>query len=224
MTVWFSKPTELFRSDKVLVFWPNSNQSADERINASTRFILYLSTLIYLIKRDPRIFILAAMVIGTLYTLYRSGQIKGLEEVRGTFEPGCQLPTQDNPMANVLPTEYGDNPNRPSACYYPTVADQVSTLLDDTFPYDSGRSRSPLPQIQKKFGARQFFSNPVTKIPGDQTAFAEACYGKKFQPLCRDTPGVCDPNFRGVQLEAYGGLEPDGSHRAPGGWGGKRGS
>jgi len=218
MTVWFSEPTELFRSDKVLLFWPNSNQSADERINASTRFILYLSTLIYLIKRDPRVFILAFMVIGTLYTLYRSGQIKGFEKARGVFGSDCQLPTPDNPMANVLLTDYIDDPDRSPACYYPTVSTQVSKLLGDTFPYDSGRSRSPLPQFQKKFGARQFFSNPVTQIPGGQTEFAEACYGKKFQPLCRDTPGSCDPDARGVQLEAYGGLEPDGSHRAPGGW------
>lgn len=213
MTVWFSKPTELFKNNKILVFWPNSGQSVDERVNSSTRFVLYLSVLIYLIKRDPRVFILAAMVIGTLYVLYSSGQIKGLEPVRGAFGSECQRPTVDNPMANVLLTDYTDQPNRPSACYYPTVANEVSELLDNTIPYDSGRSRSPLPKYQKKFAARQFFSNPVTKIPGDQTAFAEACYGKKFQPMCRDTPGMCDPNFRGAQLEAFAGLDPNGDMR-----------
>lgn len=214
MTVWFSKPTELFKNDKILVFWPHSGQSATERINASTRFVLYLASLIYLIKRDPRVFILAAMVIGTLYVLYSSGQINGLEMVRGTFGSECQRPTVDNPMANVLLTDYVDQPNRPSACYYPTVSEDVSMLLDDTFPYDSGRSRSPLPKYQKRYGARQFFSAPVSKIPGDQTAFAEACYGSKFQPMCRDTPGVCDPNFRGAQLEAFAGLGSNGDKRS----------
>ena len=214
MTAWFSKPQELFRNDKVLVFWPDSSQTASERINASTRFILYLSAIIYLIKRDPRIFILAAMVIGTLYILYSSGQINGMEIARGTFGSDCQLPTENNPMANVLLTDYVDEPNRSPACYYPTVAGDVHELLDDTFPYDSGRSRSPLPKYQKKFGARQFFSNPVTKIPGDQTAFAEACYGSKFQPMCRDTPGMCDPNFRGAQLDAFAGLNSSGDKRS----------
>jgi hypothetical protein len=152
-----------------------------------------------LIKRDPRVFVLAAMVIGTLYVLYKSGQIKGLNVERATHSSSCQMPSEENVMAN---------------CYYPTVANDVSVLLDDTFPYDSGRSRSPLPKYQRKFGARQFFSNPVTKIPGDQTAFAEACYGPKFQPLCRDTPGVCDPNFRGAQLEAFAGLDPNGDKRS----------
>lgn len=210
MTVWFSEPNELFKNSKILTFWPHSGQSVDERINASTRFVLYLSVLLYLIKRDPRVFVLAAMVIGTMYTLYKSGQIKTMTMETVT---DCQIPTKENPMANVLLTDYVDQPNRPSACYYPTVAKDVSVLLDDTFPYDSGRSRSPLPEYQRQFGARQFFSNPVTKIPGDQTSFAEACYGRKFQPMCRDTPGVCDPNFRGAQMDAFAGLDSSGDMR-----------
>lgn len=221
MTVWFSDPMELFEAKDALKFWPNAKQSGEERVNSSTRFIIYLSTILYLINRDPRIFVLAAMVIGTMYILYKSGQIKDIPGPRAAFASDCQLPSESNPMANVLLTDYVDSPNRSSACWYPTVAPAVKSLLDYTFPYDSGRSRSPLPVYQQKFGSRQFNSTPSTQIPNDQTSFAEFCYGKKFQPMCRDTPGVCDPNARGVQLEAYGGLEPDGSHRAPGGWGGK---
>lgn len=215
MTAWFSDPKELFNSKKVLQFWPRSDQSVDDRINASTRFVLYLSTVIYLVNRDPRVLYLAAMVIGVMYVLYKSGNIKGLVVPTSAFgDPNCTLPTPSNPMANVLPTDFIDRPNRQSACYYPTVANDVSILLDDTFPFDSGRSRSPLPEYQRQFGARQFYSNPVTQIPGDQTAFAEFCYGKKYQPLCRDTPGACDPNARGAQLEAFGGLDPNGDKRS----------
>ena len=215
MTVWFSDPKELFNTKKVLQFWPRSDQAVDDRINASTRFILYLATAVYLVKRDPRVLYLAAMVIGTMYILYKSGHIKGVATNPHTGAVGnCQLPTENNPLGNVLPTDYIDRPNRQSACYYPTVANDVSILLDDTFPYDSGRSRSPLPEYQRQFGARQFYSNPVTQIPGDQTAFAEFCYGKKYQPLCRDTPGACDPNARGAQLDAFAGLDPNGDKRS----------
>lgn len=213
MTVWFNEPIELFNKSKVLHFWPNARQSGDERINSATRFIMYLSTVLYLVNRDPRVFILAAMVIGTMYVLYKSGHIKEAHPVNNPVGD-CQEPTENNPMANVLLSDYTDNPNRPPACYYPTVASEVSTLLDDTFPYDSGRSRSPLPKYQKKFGARQFFSNPATLIPNDQTSFAEFCYGKKFRPMCRDTPGACDPNYWGVQTEAFAGLDPNGDKRS----------
>lgn len=212
MTVWFNEPIELFKKSKVLQFWPSANQSGDERINSSTRFIMYLSTVLYLVNRDPRVFVLAGMVIGTMYILFKTGHIKEAHPINNP-NGNCQTPTKSNPMANVLLSDYVDNPNRPQACYYPTVAGEVSTLLDDTFPYDSGRSRSPLPEYQKKFGARQFFSNPATMIPNDQTAFAEFCYGKKFRPMCRDTPGACDPNYWGAQPEAFAGLDPTGDKR-----------
>lgn len=211
MTVWFSKPKELFKSDKILEFWPSSNQTPGDRINATTRFVLYLSSVIYLLKRDIRVFLLAIMLIGVLYVLYTSGNIViGSVSVNAS----CQRPTIDNPMANVLITDYSDRPNRPPACDYHSVASEVTSLLDDTMPYDSGRSRTPLPSIQQRMAARQFNSTAVTQIPGDQTTFAEFCYGKKFKPMCRDNPSVCDPNFRGVQLEAFAGLDSSGDKRS----------
>lgn len=212
MTVWFSRPLELFKASKSMDFWPSNTQDVDERINSTTRFIIYLTSIIYLLKRDVRVFILAFMVIGTLYILYKSGQVKPISVAVAAVN--CQLPTEENPMGNVLLSDYVEQPNRQSACYYPTVSNSVSNFLDDTFPYDSGRSRSSLPSIQQRFGSRQFVSMPVTSIPGDQTAFAEACYGKKFQPLCRDTPSVCDPNFRGAQWEAFAGLDSSGDKRS----------
>jgi hypothetical protein len=213
MTVWFKDPIELFNKSKVLQFWPSAAQTGGERINSATRFIMYLSTVLYIVNRDPRVFVLAAMVIGTMYVLYSMGHIKEAHPV-GKPTADCQYPTASNPMANVLLSDYTDNPNRPPACYHPTVSAEVSSLLDDTFPYDSGRSRSPLPKYQTKFGARQFFSHPASMIPGDQTGFAEFCYGKKFRPMCRDTPGQCDPNYWGAQPEAFAGLDPSGDKRS----------
>ena len=206
---WFDNPAELFRSSEILSFWPNNKQSADERINASTRFILYLACILYLIKRDSRIMFLAFMILGLLYIFHKSGVVKdGISVSAGD----CQSPTEDNPMANVLMTDYTDNPNRPEACFYPTVQKDVKKWIDKTFQFDSGRSRSPLPVHQRNAAARQFVSNPVTSIPGDQTAFAEWCYGKKFAPLCRDG-GTCDPNYWGVQSEAFAGLDSSNNPR-----------
>ena len=214
---WFHHPADLFRSDKIFSFWPNASQSIDERINASTRFILYLATILYLIKRDPRILMLAIMVIIVLYVFDRTTVTSG-------FSSDCQLPTESNPTGNVLLSDHYDNPQRPSACYYPTVKDQVSKSLNTLFgkqiEWGPTRSRGLTPEFQQKGFERQFVSMPVTQIPGDQTAFAEWVYGKKFQPLCRDTQSMCDPNARGVQLEAFGGLDsgdhPRGSRIARG--------
>lgn len=214
MTVWFENPKQLFATNEILKFWPNSSQTPDERVNASTRFILYLSTSLYLLKRDPRILVLGLMVISMLYFLYKDGRIAHVAPVMSVHGEKCKRPEVHNAMANVLMTDYVDRPDRPSACDYNSVKHEVSALMDDTFPYDAGRSRSPLPHHQRKAAARQFFINPVTQIPNNQTEFAEFCYGKKNRKMCRDSPEMCDPNFWGVQTEAFAGLDPSGDMRS----------
>ena len=206
---------QLFRSDKIQQFWPNSSQTPEERVYASMRFVLYTGAVVYVIKRDLRVLVLSLLVLAVLYALYTHDAIA----VSGTTVDGsldCTHPTKGNPMANVLLDDYENDPTRPGACYYPTVQKQVKKFLDDTIPFDAGRSRSPLPKYQRNAAARQFVTMPVSTIPNAQTDFAEACYGKKFQPLCRDTPGACNPDARGVQLEAFAGLDPSHDRRGGG--------
>jgi len=214
--VWFNDPAQLFRNDKILKFWPNNSQSSAERINASTRFILYTAAILYAMRRDPRILTLAIMVVAVIYILYkghmvREGSAKPVYSHEMDYTPDCQLPTAENPMANYIT---GDDSSRPPACYYPTVKELVKENLDNTIPYDCGRSRCALPKYQRNAAARQFVSNPVTTAYGDQTEFAEWCYGKKFRPTCRSDPSQCDPNARGVQLEAFAGIDPAGNARS----------
>src|SRR5210317_1498955 len=175
MKVWFEDPQELIRVDKVLQFWPTNSQSGDERVNAASRFIIYAACFIYLIRRDPRIFVLASTVLGVLYVMYNSGMVKEAKE-------------------------------RPSACYHSSVKRELDSTLNNRMKYTPGRSRTALPQYQVNAMARQFVSNPVTTAVGDQTGFAEWCYGKKFQPMCKSDTTFCNPDARGVQLEAFAGL------------------
>jgi hypothetical protein len=210
---WFNKPSELFRSDKILVFWPTDKQSSSERINASTRFVLYLACVLYLLKRDIRVIILALLAIGVLFLFSKSGTVKEPGYgVSGTSD--CQAPTSDNPLANVLLTDYTDDPNRPEACWYPTVKPEVEEYLDNTVKFGPARTRSPVAKYQRKAFARQFITGPVSSIPGDQTAFAEWCYGKKWSPQCRNDPKKCDADYWGAQTESFSGLDFSGNKRS----------
>ena len=214
MKAWFDDPQQLTRIDKVSQFWPNRDQTPEDRINAASRFVIYACCTIYLIRRDPRIFVLGATVLSVLYILYKSKMVRETYVMASSGdEMGCQMPTQDNPMGNVLMTDYTDAPNRLEACYYPTVKPIVKNYLDDRIPYDAGRSRSAHPKYQRNAAARQFITAPVSKIPGDQTGFAEWLYGPKNGRNCRSHPEMCDPNARGVQLEAFAGLDPAGDSR-----------
>ena len=214
MQAWFDDPQQLTRADQVLQFWPTKDQTPEDRINAASRFIIYACCIIYITRRDPRIFVLGATVLAVLYVMYKSKMVKETYGMATSGDiAGCQMPTMDNPMGNVLITDYTDAPNRLEACYYPTVKPFVKSFLDDRIPYDAGRSRSAMPEYQRNAAARQFVTTAVSKIPGDQTAFAEWCYGPTNGPRCKSDGSVCSPNARGVQLEAFGGIGYDGDKR-----------
>ncbi len=214
MKAWFEDPQELIKAGKVSQFWPTSEQTPEDRINAASRFVIYTTGLVYLMNRDPRIFVLGATVLGVIFILYRWRMVKETYGKPVNRMGQCQFPSKDNPMGNVLITDYTDAPNRLEACYYPSVRPFVNHYSADRIPYDSGRSRTPLPQYLRNAAERQFVSNPVTSIPGDQTGFAEWLYGPKNGPMCKSGTAACSPNARGVQLEAFGGLGMDGDKRS----------
>ena len=217
MKVWFEDFKQIIDSQKVTQFWPNNTQTPEERVNAASRFVIYATCILYLIRRDVRIFVLGGMVLGVLYIMYKSNMIKdaALRPTSSSSEySGCQKPSRDNPMANVLMSDYTENPSRDPACFFPSVRNGVAQFLDNTIRYDSGRSRSPLPKYQRNSMSRQFVTAPVSSIGGDQSGFAEWCYGGG-NPMCKSHGGIyCDPNARGVQLEAFAGLDPSGDVRS----------
>jgi len=215
MSSWFRDPKHLVDDKKILEFWPSSAQSPAERVNAGSRFIIYAACIHYLIKRDVRIFILAGTALGVLYVMDKAGMVKECPTGGTEFYEGvnnsCQLPTRDNPMANVL---MGDEPNRYRACSQETVKVDVDSFITGSIQYGQSRSRATLPKYKQNAFSRQFVSGPVTTVPGDQTAFAELLYGKKGAPMCKSDGTMCNPNARGVQLDAFAGLDPSGDKRS----------
>jgi len=210
--IWFDDPRNLVRPDKLVSFWPSVNQSVAERFNATSRFVIYSGIVLYAIKKDDRIPIIVIVTLCVLFIMYK-GKITTQSLFFQEEKETCQRPTNDNPLANVLMNDYVDRPNRLGACSYDDVDTDVRRFLDDTIIVNNTRSRSALPEYQRRAAARQFISSPVTTIPGDQTGFAEWCYGKKNRPLCRTDGSMCDPNARGVQLEAFAGLDYSGNSR-----------
>ena len=211
MTSWFEDPKQLIRTDKVLEFWPSKTLTPEERINATARFIIYATCIIYLINRDIRIFVLGGTALGVLYIMERSDMVReGLPKTANNGIP-CQLPSQDNPCANVLMTDFSDRPDRPSACYAPTVKNSTDAYITNGIKYGPSRSRSSLPRFQRNALARQFTTTSNSSLGNDP--YYEFIHGKKSEKTCRQDPRLCDPNARGVQLEAFAGLQPTGDRR-----------
>ena len=202
-------PRDVFKSNELLEFWPTAAQSARERVSATTRFVLYAMCIVFLLNKDPRVFALGALVLAILYYLWSSNMISdgkmraanGDGRASSIFRPDVTLPTFDNPMANVLLNEYVDNPDRPSAAWYPSVRTQVQQQMSAIHPFERQRDAE-----------RNFYTVAGSTIPNDQTGFAQAAYGKPFAPKCHDQGGAaCNPDRfysafpERVQMEAGNG-------------------
>lgn len=175
---------EVFKRENLMDFWPSDRQTAKERVEATTRFIVYAVVLLFLIRRDSRVVLLGGLVLAVLYGLYFNNMIP--EGARSAYVAkglqGFTMPTVDNPMGNILMGEYSSNPDRSPAAWYPSVRGEVQKDFDTVHPFEKVRDYE-----------RNFYTTANTTIPNDQAAFAQAAYGRPFAPQCRDTPGACDP-------------------------------
>jgi hypothetical protein len=165
--IWFENPAELIASDKLTNFWPSSKQSYDERINSSTRFILYSSLLAFTLRRDVRILLLGVLIILAVFLTYR---------LRPPIEKTYTESTLDNPMGNILMGDYTEFPDRSRAAIDPAA---VRRNMNDIFPENT------------RSAERQFYSMPSTTIPNDLDAFLDFTYGGKSRPNCRENQMAC---------------------------------
>ena len=56
-------------------------------------------------------------------------------------------------------------------------------------------------------------SGPETEVSLPEEVVKETA---PVEQTCRQNPGMCNPNARGAQLEAFRGLDPDGDSRVHG--------
>jgi hypothetical protein len=177
--------TEVFRKDKLTDFWPTNRQTAKERVESTTRFIVYAAIVVFLIRRDSRVLLLGLLVLAVLYMMYFNGLIPDGARMTVSHKSslaGFTVPTLDNTMGNITMNEYIDDPNRPPAAWYPSVRSEVRKDWDQIHPFERVRDAE-----------RNFYTVPNTTIPNDQAAFAQGAYGVPFSPQCRDDPSACDP-------------------------------
>lgn len=163
---------EIFRSDKILQFWPTEKQSAKERAYATTRFILYLSCILYIIRRDPRILVMGALALGAVYYMFTNGMIKDPP----ASQKYRQKPLQDNIMNNGVEG------------VLPPARRELKESWDAIHPYMEGRW----------FAEHNFYTAPGV----DNEQFMQNAYSGMMAPKCRDNPAFCNvdgPMARGPE-------------------------
>jgi hypothetical protein len=203
---WYADPSVLWKWDRIQEFFPNSQTSLAEQLNALVRLAAYASVILYAYSRKtPILYVLPATLLLTKVVhdvrsrndVVREPPIitggygvdAGLPETNvRTVVNGqeCVAPTLNNPFGNVSIADIKYDPDRPPACDISDPAVKKSAMdafydrlfvdADDTFDRNSN--------------SRQFMTMPRTTLPGgEQKDFALWC-GFGNMGRCKQTGDV----------------------------------
>lgn len=178
--IWFEQPAILFSIDDMTHFYPTSENTHNENMNAVVRFSLYLSIILVIIKRNylyAYIFLLACLV--TFLLSKNNARVENLSNKMKDTE--CQESTKNNPFMNVLMSDYKMNPKR-KAC---KIDNNVRKMISKNFNHNLYKDVSDV--YEKSNSQRQYYTMPSTTIPNDQSSFAKWLY--KVPSTCKSGDG-----------------------------------
>lgn len=208
-TFWIKDPTVLFKSENISQLYPRELMTSEEKLNAITRLVIILTILGYLFTQKYKIVITGIITLAVIILLYyiNNNKVKPNKQKKiiekfdnlncyNILKKGYTNPTPINPVMNVLLTEIDDNPNRSSAApsYNKKVGEEIDKktqkFIENNFG-DSNIDERLFKDLADAYdfdnSMRTFYSTANTKIPNDQDAFAEFCYGDMIS--CKEGNG-----------------------------------
>ena len=193
-TIWYKDPYGFVQPSRLERFVPLPSMTLAGKLNATLRFSIYFSIIIFFAQRNTNIFFLPAFVAiftYALYTFYDNNEQAQLEMLSsmGLAMSGpkskdkCVVPTDNNPMGNILVSDYVLHPDRPAGCDITNKSIKrkaekiMSSLYRDVDDIWSAKTSS-----------RTFYQTPIQTIPTKQTEFAEWLY--KRGKTCKEGDGA----------------------------------
>ena len=115
-------------------------------------------------------------------------------------------PTKTNPLMNVSLPELNGNPKRKPAApsFNPVVEHDINEKTKQSIIENNGGNPNLFSNLGDnvifKHSMRNFYSTANSRVPNDQTAFAEFCYGD--MPSCKENNGLAcvKNNYRHINM------------------------
>lgn len=185
MSLWFNNPQVLITN--VHQFFPTSELTKTEKVNALARFGIYYGIIIIILQKDIRWLFLSFVMLVISYML---GYYENFESNKSSYPEksnnSCVMPTQKNPFMNFTMDDMINNIDRNDACDYEDVKDDIrKEFKKDIVP-------DPADLWGTKISDRQFFTMPWTKVINDQSGFAHWLYGNSGE--CKNLGKNCEKN------------------------------
>jgi len=213
-TFWLNNPAILLNKKHISEIWPLSTLNFEDKLNALTRLIILLTILGYLATRSMKIVVTAIITVVVVVIIYKSRKHQDIKKKAGEnvakegftnpalyqeTRDSFTTPTKANPLMNVLLPEIKYNPKRKPAA--PSFNSAVEKEINE-----KAGNVGPDPRLFLDLGDSLSFENSMrsfhptanTKIPNDQTAFAQYLYGN--MPSCKEGNGLqCEKdNYRWI--------------------------
>lgn len=199
---WLNDPTILLDKSSISEIWPNSKMCNTEKINAITRLIIILTILGFILTRSCKIVISGIITLALLAIIYKNKALCDFKkEIKEPFSGNLKtldkkftVPTNSNPVMNVMLPEINGNPHRPVAApaFNPVVEDSINGNTQEQIiknnDLDSRLFKDLGDKMDFDFSMRNFYTTASSTIPNDQDAFAKWCYGD--MPSCKDGDGL----------------------------------
>ena len=106
---WINEPSILFRKDKILQIWPYEHMSIASKLNASTRFVILISLFGFMILNNYLILLFGVVLIVALVMLMMYMKKNYYESYQNSVDEDKKHFTKENPLNNVLMSDYVDN-------------------------------------------------------------------------------------------------------------------
>lgn len=191
---WLVNPNILLDKNFITEIWPKDNFDLARKLNAITRIIILMGILGYYLTKSPFIPISAVVSLIILVIIFKSKKVIIKEGVtnmntnngnlKEILKKEFTMPTQKNPVMNVLMNEYKDNPNRKPAA--PIYNDEVHQEMNKNAKSKTDKRlfKNLGDNISFENSMRNFYAMPNTQIPNNQKDFALFCYGN--MPSCKE--------------------------------------
>lgn len=174
MTVsWINDPKVLLSTKNMRYFVPTENMTYIEKINAITRFIIFSSILLFIIRGDSLVLFIPIIFMLLVYFLVSWGLSidKFKEEFGQMKQKNCSVPTLHNPFMNHL---IHDKLDKDSACDY---TKETKKEIESAFNTNLYQDLTDI--YDKNNSQRQFYTMPVTTVPNNQEDFAKWLYSNE---------------------------------------------
>jgi hypothetical protein len=176
---WINDPSILLNKYN-LVFWPTESMTMNNKLNAITRLVILLCISGFVATQNINFVWISILTLVCIVAYYKLNSQPKENFEKQDFSKHT-LPTDKNPLMNVLLPEINGNPNRKSALksYLPDNEKIINNKVKNHFSkhLDPRIFQGLDNELDLEYSMRNFYTTASTTIPNDQEGFSQFLYG-----------------------------------------------